>query len=211
MLSIQEIVSTSDSLFSEVIGIYETSFPANERQSVELITERFNLHKYQVFVGFQQSTVVAFAFLYHFNNPKLILLDYIAVKPEFRTKGVGSQFLQELIKRLKLKQNRHYIIGEVENPEFGENKEERRLRLEFYSRLGIKTVKRIKYILPPLSGTIPTDMLLMIHPTPKPGQYAKKTFVDLITELYVEKYNRAPDDELLKKIIMTIPEKIEYI
>lgn len=65
------------------------------------------------------------------------LFDYYAVSEEHRGKGLGSSFLKNLASRIK---DPRYIIGEVEDPDWAKDPEDKLLRqrrLDFYKRNGL--------------------------------------------------------------------------
>jgi hypothetical protein len=83
-----------------------------------------------------------------------------------------------------------YFVLEVEDPEFGNNQQEREKRIAFYRKSGAKLIKGLRYELPPLQGATPTEMLLMIFPGDKIQAISAKTIRNLIIQIYRELYDR---------------------
>src|SRR3972149_6913770 len=104
-----EVRDIRDSYFSEAMKIYLDSFPANERQSIDLIQKRFNENRYQLFVGTIVDEAVVFSLIYRFNNPDFYLLDYYAVKENYRNKKLGTDFLKALFKEMKLNEEEVFL------------------------------------------------------------------------------------------------------
>ena len=110
-------------------------FPSSELKSLELI-ERGIAEGYYRFLGLMdQDEIIGYACLVDVKDTCLI--DYLAVIPERRNSGAGSEMLRLLETRLKEKE---YVIVEVELPDSGRDEDEatlRKRRVEFYLRGGI--------------------------------------------------------------------------
>lgn len=195
--------------FEDAIKIYIDSFPANERHSVDVIKERLIRKKYTMYIGRLENEIVFIALLWPLQNTDFILFDYMAVKESHRSRGIGSAFMKYIAKQLE-EQNK-YLILEVENPNYGDNKEERRRRINFYKRQRVKEMKNVRYILPPLSGPNPTEMILMVLPDYYAGKIPGKLVKETIEQIYKELYNRNKDDYLLNLFICDVPSIVELI
>jgi hypothetical protein len=104
-----------------------------------------------------------------------------------------------------------YLILEVENPKYGDNKKQREKRVEFYKRHGAEEMKDVRYILPPLSGNTPTEMILMVLPEYGNGKIPGTLVKKIIIQIYKDLYNRNEDDPLLSLFIPKIPSVVELI
>jgi GNAT superfamily N-acetyltransferase len=211
ILEFSQIKDVNDRDFKEAMRIYTESFPPNERQPINIIGKRLNQNLYKIFVGLLGKRAVFMALLYPLKNTDFILFDYMATDKNFRNKGIGSKFLKYLLGVLKKYTPDKYLILEVEDPKYGNNKEQRKRRVNFYKRLGAKEMKNVSYILPPLSGNIPTEMILMVFPEYKEQKVDGDMVKKLITKIYKELYNRDEDDSLLNSFIHEMNNSIELI
>lgn len=202
-----EIKDINHKDFEEAIRIYEESFPSNERQSKDTIKKRIEENIYQMFIGQLKDKIVFMALLYPLKKTDFVLLDYMVTKEKFRSKGIGTRFIKNILKKTKPK----YLILEVENPRYGNNKEQRQQRVKFYKSLGAKEMKNIRYILPPLSGNIPTEMILMVLPNYDEGKMDSHLVKKLIIQIYKELYNRDKEDDILNSFVNKIKYPIELI
>ena len=211
MLRFSEIKDINHRDFKEAIRIYTESFPPNERHSTDTIEKRVKENLYQMFIGRLKDRVVFMALLYPLKNTNFILFDYMATDKNFRNKGIGTKFIKNELNLLKKNTFKKYLILEIENPKYGNNKEQRKRRVKFYKRFGAKEMKNVRYVLPPLSGSNPTEMILMVLPEYNEGKIDGDLVKKLITQIYTELYNRDEDDGLLNSFIHEINNSIELI
>jgi len=207
MVKFSEIRDITHNDFKEAIKIYETSFPSNERQSTDTIKKRIEKNLYKMLIGRSKDKVVFMTLLYPLKNTDFILLDYVVTDENFRNKSVGTKFIKNILKKISSK----YLILEVENPRYGNNKEQRERRVNFYKRLGAKEMKDVRYILPPLSGNIPTEMILMVLPEYGGGKMDSSLVKKLIVQMYKELYDRNENDDLLNSFVNDIKNPVELV
>lgn len=123
---------------SEIGSLYEKSltrdFPSSELKSLASI---YNLHRrgeYQVLGAYLNDCFVGYALLYLPKNDRLALLDYLAVEPEYRYRGIGTALLKQL--------KTHYadvtdaLLIECERPKAAPDEMEARKRIRFYTKAG---------------------------------------------------------------------------
>jgi len=209
MLEFSEVKDTNHQDFKEAMRIYTESFPSNERHPDSIIEKRVKENLYQMFIGRLDGRVVFMALLYPLRNTDFILFDYMATDEKSRNMGIGTKFVKTLVG--KVKEDGNYLILEVENPEYGDNREQRKRRVKFYKRLGAKEMGNVNYILPPLSGNSPTEMILMVLPEYDDGKMPGTLVKKIITQIYEELYGRNRDDPLLNSFINSIGDTVELI
>ncbi len=95
------------------------------------------------------------------------------------------------------------LILESENPDFGENKEERAKRIAFYLKNGGEIIQTLNYLLPPLDGTIHTEMKLIVF-NKKASEIGNKELKNLVFNVYRQIYKRGLDDKYLMSILESI-------
>ena len=140
--------------FSKAYALLEVSFPPSERRS--FLNQQLLFQKkpsYEMMLNQDETSVNALLTLWHF--PRFIFAEHLAVSPNLRGQGHGS----ELVKKYLLSQNLPAIL-EVELPE---NNLARR-RIEFYKRLGF-ALNTYPYRQPPYEkGQAPLSLYLMSYP-----------------------------------------------
>lgn len=209
MVQFYEITTAIHQEFRDMLAIYTESFPANERHTGRVIRKRVNNGQYRAVVGRLPDEVVFMALLWPLKNTDFILLDYMAVKKGYRGEGIGTEFMRHIFDILKMYGK--YLILEVENPDYGNNTDQRKRRVAFYSRNGAVKMESVRYILPPLSGVDPTEMIMMILPEYNEGQISGKVVKELIIQIYREVYNRNEEDLLLNSFIHDIPSSVSLL
>ena len=109
-------------------------FPREERKPLSRIEKTIKEGKYLCLGAFgEKGELLGYAFFVF--EKEACLLDYYAVVPEMRGKGIGSAFLQEAVKNTRAE----VTIIEIEDPEVSvpdEEKKARERRLSFYLNAG---------------------------------------------------------------------------
>jgi GNAT superfamily N-acetyltransferase len=191
-----ELNNINDDLLLPWLDLYETAFPANERVLVSLLLgtlkarQRNEVGKEFLLAAVDQERTLTGMIQYEFNESlSTALLWYFAVKPEIRSKGMGSQMFREFCDML-VAGGTHTLMFEIEIPELNESEEERLLaerRINFYRRLGAKILTGIHYLQYVGPHQPPTPMHLMVkplHPLSAQTAYelAKTVFDDAIEQ-----------------------------
>ena len=111
-------------------------FPPNERRSLASIESLRRTGRYDTWGIFAGEKLLAYAFLWRTAEGHCALLDYLAVCPDGRGGGLGTQALELLQARYG---RSCPLLVEAEAPEPGTPpEEERRRRLAFYQRAGFR-------------------------------------------------------------------------
>jgi len=203
------IADTASPDFAAAMAIYLEAFPAAERQPVETVRQRVADGRSQLHIARSAGRVAFMALLWPFVGTDFILLDYLATEPAFRGRGIATRFMANM--RTRLEAQGTNLVMEVEDPAHGDNPEERRRRLELYRHLGARQLEGIHYLLPPLHGSKPTDMILMLFPGCPEGFIRGELVRRLIIRLYAELYGRGEDDPLLDSSLAHIHPRIKLV
>jgi len=209
MLEIVQITDINHPDFQGALKIYLDSFPPCERQPLEILETRLSNQLYEWFIAKAENQVVGIALLYSLNLTDFILLDYLGTDKEYRSRGIGKTLMSHLV---KFAQTQHKILLiEVENPQLCDNSEQAERRIRFYQNNGAKVLESVRYVLPPLSGDVPTEMLLMMVPAGSEGQLAGTLVKQLIEQVYQEMYDRPSQDALLQSFIDEVPDVVQLV
>lgn len=113
-------------------------FPPDELKPLSFIKKAINENIYTCYGLFCERIITGYLFLEKLKDTDDYLVDYLAVVPEYRNKGLGSEILKLLIEKLP---DAKSILVEVEDPDYAENEDDRILqtrRYGFYIRNGFK-------------------------------------------------------------------------
>lgn len=189
-LTFFQITNTTSNEFHKAMDIYLHCFPINERQPEQTIIERIHQGRSQMYAGRIGNEIVFMALLWPLRGTEFTLLDYLATSDGHRGKSIASEFLKELCKQ------QGYFLIEVEDPAYADNTVQRQRRIDFYLKNGARLLKDVQFILPPVQGNTPTEMLLMVFPEYKTNTISKELVQALIIQVYKEVYNKDTDGAL---------------
>jgi GNAT superfamily N-acetyltransferase len=197
----------SDNEFNEAIEIYEEAFPPGEKRSVDDIKINLEKNNEKMFIAKYDDIPVIFSMVWPVKDTDFLFLDYIAVRKEYRGKGLGSIFLEKIFDISENDSFNHMII-EVENPEEGDNKKQRKARIQFYRRSGAKTLTGFKYFLPPRNNNKSQEMKLMIISRKNIKRVSGEKIQSVLSQIYTHIYNMSSNDRTLTGILDDIPEDV---
>lgn len=114
-------------------------FPADEVKPLKSIERMWKMGAYQAFGLYEMVSdeLMGYAFFSKKPGNDMILMDYLAVLEEYRNKGLGAVFLQEMKGIMKAYKG---ILIETEDVDFAQNAEEAEVcqkRDAFYAKNGV--------------------------------------------------------------------------
>lgn len=202
----KEVKDVQSQEFRDAMGIYSASFPDNERRPVASIKEMLNCDRITLITGRLESETVFMALLYPLKGTSFLLGDYLATAERHRGKGIGRAFLRSIFDSMKGMQLNYFLI-QIENPHLDRDETKMR-RLKFYRGLGMKRLLGVRYILPPLQGTKPTELVLMAFSREDDDRLAAETVRRVVVQMFDELYGRHEGDEFLASILGSMPDLI---
>lgn len=123
---------------TQIIQLYEQAlsrdFPRNELKSLSAILNMYRRGLYDVIGAYEDETFVGYALLYCPCNSRLMLLDYFAVEPEHRRRGIGASILSQI--RMHYANRADVLLIECERPQTAPDELEARKRIRFYTHAG---------------------------------------------------------------------------
>ncbi|MBU1975243.1 MAG: GNAT family N-acetyltransferase [Nanoarchaeota archaeon] len=159
--------------FKEAWEIYRSSFPDDERRTLELQRELIKSKQYNFFMVTKDEVLVAIISDWDFGD--FLFVEHLAVKEGLRGKGIGIELLKEYLSK-----NKRKIILEVERPET----EIATKRIKFYEKIGFK-LNDFDYIQPYYGkGKNPVPMFLMTYPK----KISESEFSTIREELHIIVY-----------------------
>jgi GNAT superfamily N-acetyltransferase len=174
-------------------ALYDTSFPANEREPRDVILASIAANKAVLARARAGGTTLGFSVTHILRNPPAAFLVYLAVSPEHRGSGIGGRLFEyswNASKKLASSVDLMLqgIAWEIDIPEGSETTEEherRSRRRAFFGRLGGEQLD-VNYVQPPVNGPA-VPMLLMW----RSAKGMLPQINQLIRAIYYEKYGAA--------------------
>ena len=113
--------------------LYESAFPCGERKSLDFLLEQKENGIYDLWIAEDEHHTMA-GLLTTVKYADFVLLDYLAVLPSRRGRGIGHRMLEAARRQYP----EHHLFLEIEVPrDDADNAEERKRRLAFYLDAGL--------------------------------------------------------------------------
>jgi GNAT superfamily N-acetyltransferase len=213
-MNIKEIRNLTSPEFEELRNIYVSTFPLESTKQIGMFISHINRmlqydNRYHLFVVLEEGTMIGISLLYIFEYLKMALLDYMAVLPNFQGHGIGRnlfEFTHDEFNRLIPDNIGMFLEVPKENVVDQDEKLRRKKRIRFYSKLGVKILDEVNYLLPIEKGDI-EEMYLMVKSPTNLTCISKKSLADFIHSVYTSVYNYRKTD-LLDKTITHLPDLI---
>jgi GNAT superfamily N-acetyltransferase len=172
-ISFQPIDSLHHPLFAPWLDLYETAFPPEERILVSAFVKILQQKEAGRPMGVEllaaantSDELIGMAFYDLLPRQGLATLWYMAVNPQIRSQGLGSQIYQVIIHKVKAA-GCQAMFFEVEIPALAHTPETQALaerRIRFYQRNGAQILQGIQYLQSVGWHQPVTPMYLMVHP-----------------------------------------------
>ncbi len=203
----QPLVTSSKVELRQLLGIYHKAFPACERRHDSMLREDLRSGVSKAFIAKATRRVIFFINFYAVPNSPLIFLDYAATDPAHRGNNVIRCFFGQAF---TLFGGEPILFAQLEDPNFGDNRKERRERIAYFRRIGFQFLKNAPYILPDHSGGDRlTQMVLCVMARRPLSTLPGHMIADAITFIFTQVYRSTMDDPLLAQNLSVIPKEIE--
>lgn len=213
---IKEIKNLTLEEFEELRNIYLSTFPLkNAKQLDGYVNHIYDMlrydNRYHLYAALEDRSMIGISLLYVFENLKMALLDYMAITPNFQRSGIGRKLFEFTDNKFNhLISDNIGMLLEVPKETVSDLDERlrRKRRIQFYSRLGVKVLRGVNYLLPiQIDGDV-EEMYLMIKLSKNITWIPKKSIANFINSIYSDLYEYRKSD-LLDKTIDNLPDHID--
>ncbi len=200
----QERVMTPN-LARTLQAIYETSFPPSQREPFSDVLSDVVAGVRDLTVAWLDGEAVGLVVALDLSALEACYLEYMAVTPELRSRGIGGRLLEHIVARLKGEGCAEGVIFEVESVQHGPTAEAgmRQRRMDFYRRHGARVVECAPdYRGPNLAG--PGEVHFTIMWIPLAGEGAAPSgerLRTLIRAMLTEGYGLTDDHPLVQAVL----------
>jgi len=208
--NLEQLKSCVEPAFEEFYRIYADSISEREQKSREWICEMVRRSDYKVLVMKRNNQVIALSMIFLPDSEAFGLLEYMAVKDDFRNQGLGGELFRRSMKSALTAKGRSVpVLLEVDSDrEECIDRKLRARRQQFYRRLGCLRLAGLHYILPlPGKGSLP-QMDLMIYPADNLQSIPKSELERWLEVIYQGVYNCSPGDPRIKQILRDVSDSV---
>jgi GNAT superfamily N-acetyltransferase len=191
--------SSNEPDFVALLKIYQTSIDPSEQKSAEDLARALADRRYRFSVtslptAENQHAVVGFSIMYTPSQDDFWLLEYMAVAPGARSRGLGRAIFNAAASAARA-EGRLYGVLEVDAVSGSfEQRQERRRRLAFYQSLGCRAIEALDYILPLETNGEPPPMKLLVAADAATTHIMRAQVERWVERIYVEVYRRTKAD-----------------
>jgi ribosomal protein S18 acetylase RimI-like enzyme len=207
------VIATATSLDAEtteqIRQIYSTSFPASERLDFDELLRSCQSPERTLFVAASGLSAIGFAVVLDLPDVRSQLLEYIAIAPAVRNRGIGTALLRAVTVVRRQPANRGLFI-EVE-PVVGTSAERRlrQRRIAWYQRNRAQLVAGVtRYQIPDLAsdGRRRLELQLFWLPVRSAAVPRGSALKAGLRSLYRHSYELAADDPLVLDVLASVTE-----
>ncbi|WP_371802624.1 GNAT family N-acetyltransferase [Candidatus Lokiarchaeum ossiferum] len=219
---IEKMLTEDDPYISQLEAIYLEAFPPSETIPFRTILKKFEKLKERIYYCRKENEVIAIALIAIFEDPSFLLLDYFALKKEWRGKGIGTEFLKHLFQYSNEQDPNLLLVAEVEDPEYGEKKKLKMRRIQFYQHVGMNVLQNVVYFLPPLNEKevkyeyeinpeVFTHLKLLLVSSKSLEDFSPVIVKSIIDKLYTVHYKLKNYSALLQMILENVPNSLNFM
>jgi GNAT superfamily N-acetyltransferase len=166
--------------------------------------------EYIFLVALQDHLVVGFSITLCFLGSDAALLEYMAVAPDRRSRGIGQVLFEETVKFEEASER--YVLMEVDSDKGqSSDKTDRTRRKSFYKRLGCREIGGLSYIMPPVSNSMPPAMDILVYRRELPDIVEKSHLRNWLESCYIQVYEIPASDFRIKVMIESLPDTLRLI
>ena len=184
--------------FEDLYRIYTESIVVEEQKARDQIAASVERPDYQVLLAKGGGRVIGFSILFLPAGEPFALLEYLAVRPEERSGGVGAELFRRSLPERS-------VLVEVDSVRSSDRTINQR-RISFYRRLGCRRIEGLSYILP-LPGS--PEMDLMIHMRPVSDHVSKFELERWLKVIYRDVYGCSPEDPRIGCMMATVSDPVK--
>jgi GNAT superfamily N-acetyltransferase len=206
-LEYRPVARLSGETLDDFKRVFETSFPAEEREPTDEVVGEINDGTLLCFGAMQGDNLRGLSVLRALTGGAagIQFLVYLAVDADYRSGGGGGKLLQECIRQLKPALG---VVLEVEDPDVksAANAEDRLRRVAFYKKQGAIIVTEAPDYQAPDSGnkshTLPFKLRWI--PTSSMAELAGQRLKACVLALLTQGYGLSPDDKVVLRNLATL-------
>src|SRR2546430_173750 len=207
---LEQLKSCGGPTFRELYEIYAASIAVREQKPEAWICAMVRAPEYRFWVMNRAGRVQGFSILFLPPAERFALLEYMAVAPERRNRGLGSELFKQTVVGAVTPEGRSLpILLEVDSDrEVCGDQQMRTRRQQFYRRLGCVRIAGLHYILPlPGQGPAP-EMDLMVYSAEPLRQLPRTELERWLRTIYRDVYRCSFDDPRIVRMLHDVSDPV---
>ncbi|NUQ30544.1 MAG: GNAT family N-acetyltransferase [Acidobacteriaceae bacterium] len=208
-LVLKRLQPSSEAEFSDLLSLYEEAFPSSERKPVDVLHRMLTTEQYYFLLATEGDITVGFAIARVLSGGTAALLEYMAVAPSQRRRGIGGQIVLATARAVNAPSTT--LLMEVESDRIeDQDRLLRTKRKQFYRALGALELRNLNWVMPPVIATPPPAMEMMVLASGI-SFVRREELRQWLVSIYVDVYQRSADDPRIDVMLRELPEKVELI
>lgn len=193
-----------------LLRIYAESIPPSERKSAEQLAAMVAQPGYSFLAAVESETVVGFSITASLRDTDAALLEYMAVAPEKRGRGIGAWLCRATATQPQTAGRFLLVEADSDRAESSDGAERTR-RKAFYRRLGAKELDGLRYRMPRVTSATPPPMELLVCREKLPELIEKSCVRSWLESCYVQVYGMPADSPQIEAMLESLPEHVPLI
>jgi GNAT superfamily N-acetyltransferase len=181
----------------QILALYRNSFPKNERRSEPDLLNALATPAYRTVTKLDRHQLLGFAIMFVPRDSDFTLLEYLAVHENYRGIGIGRALVSSAIEEA----HGRPLLTELES---ASNRTDAHRRQQFYTRLGFRPIKGLRYQLPLPDN--PPPMELWMHQQSR-APIKRPRLADWLTKIYTQVYHCSADDPRIAEMLNDLPNR----
>ena len=207
---LEQLKSASEPDFRDFYNIYAASISPREQKPESWIAKMVGKPENKILLLKRAGKVTGFSILFLPASGSFALLEYMAIRPEDRNRGLGAELFRRSMECALAPEGRPIpILLEVDaDREQSSDQSLRARRQQFYRRLGCLRLAGLRYILPLPGAGPPPEMDLMVYCSRTLQQIPKPDLEQWLKTIYQRVYHCSPDDPRITKMLQNLPQAV---
>ena len=207
-MTLEQLQSSEGEPFRQLCAIYAASITPREQKPEDWLRAMVRAPEYRVWITKTGDRVLGFSILFLPPAAGFALLEYMAVAPERRGKGLGSKLFRRTVEHaVAPRGGKLPVLLEIDSDrEASSDRAIRTSRERFYRRLGCRKIAGLRYLMP-LQGVGPApEMDLMVY-----GAQPRLPHSDLkrwLETIYRDVYHCSADDPRILQMLEPLPDPV---
>ena len=209
-VKLEQLESSEGETFRQLYAIYAASIAAREQKPEGWLAAMIGAAEYRVWVAKAGGRVRGFSILFVPAAGGFALLEYMAVAPDQRNRGLGAELFRRTVEHAVTPGGRGLpVLLEIDSEREASGDQAIRTRRErFYRRLGCLRLAGLHYFMPLAGEGAPPEMDLLVYSAEPLGRLGRSELRSWLETVYQSVYRCSPDDPRLERMVAELPDPV---